>query len=112
LKHYGAVALTSVLLMGLIEPASAQLVPPQVEQNQLDRANPNRSIRQNPQNVEVRINERQAVALAREQFTGNVLRIGLVGQSGNYRYRIRMENEGKIFTVVVHATTGAVSGGN
>jgi len=35
-----------------------------------------------------------------------------VGEGNNRRYQIRMENQGKVFTVFVHATTGRVTGGN
>ena len=101
----------ALVLVGLSGSALAQLAP-QVERNQLDRANPAREIRQNPQQANVRIDERRAVALAQEQFEGTVLRITLVGEQPNQRYRIRMENEGKVFTVFVHAMTGQVTGGN
>lgn len=110
MKTNGALLLAS-LLAGLSGSVSGQLAP-QVDQNQLDRANPAQEIRQNPQQANVRVNERQAVALARQQFEGNVLRISLTGERPNRRYQIRMENEGKVFTVFVHATTGQVTGGN
>ena len=80
-------------------------------QNQLDRAVPAREIRTNPQQPNGLITERQAVNLARQRFPGNVLRISLIGEGQNQRYQIRMENEGKVFTVFVHATTGRVTGG-
>lgn len=89
----------------------AQLLPAQVDQTQLDRANPSRDIRNNPQ-ANNRISERQAVNLARQRFAGNILRISLIGEGPNQRYQIRMENEGKVFTVFVHATTGEVTGGS
>lgn len=87
-------------------------VAPVVQPGQLDINNNSspRDVRQS-QAPAPRISERQAVSLARERFAGNVLRISLVGQGQNRRYQIRMENEGKIFTVFVNATTGAVSGG-
>ena len=65
---------------------------------------------ENPQ-VNGLISERQAVNLARQRFAGNILRISLVGEAPDQRYQIRMENEGKVFTVFVHATTGRISGG-
>jgi len=34
-----------------------------------------------------------------------------VGEGSNQRYQIRMENEGKVFTVFVNAITGRISGG-
>lgn len=87
-----------------------QVLPFQVEQNQLDRSNPLRDLRINPQANGV-ITERQAVNLARQQFAGNILRITLIGEGAEQRYQIRMENAGKVFTVFVHARTGEVTGG-
>lgn len=87
-----------------------QILPFQVEQNQLDRSNPLRDLRVNPQ-VNGIVTERQAVNLARQQFAGNILRITLIGEGAEQRYQIRMENAGKVFTVFVHARTGEVTGG-
>ena len=100
----------ALLLATLIAPAQGQ-VAPQVEQNQLDQANQSQRV-QPPSQAGLRINERQAVNLARAKFPGNILRISLIGEGANRRYQIRMENEGKVFTVFVHATTGRVTGGN
>lgn len=86
-------------------------VPPPLEQNQLDRTNPLREVR-NSRQVSGVITERQAVNLARQRFAGNILRITLVGESSNPHYQIRMENSGKVFTVFVHARNGEVTGGN
>jgi uncharacterized membrane protein YkoI len=87
-----------------------QILPFQVELNQLDRSNPLRDLRVNPQANGI-ITERQAVNLARQQFAGNILRITLIGEGAGQRYQIRMENAGKVFTVFVHAKTGEVTGG-
>ena len=104
-------ALSATLVLVLITPVQSQVLPlqDQVEQNQLDRANSPRDLRNNQQTTT--INERQAVSLARQRFAGNILRISLIGEGSNQRYQIRMENQGKVFTVFVHATTGEVSGG-
>lgn len=104
------VIVTVMLLATLVTPAQAQLTP-QVEQNQLDRSNQSQRV-QPDSRTGLRIDERQAVALAREQFVGNVLRISLVGEGNNRRYQIRMENEGKVFTVYVHGISGKVTGGS
>lgn len=101
---------TALMLASLVAPAYAQLAP-QVEQNQLDRANQSQRV-QPESRTGLRVNERQAVKLAQERFQGNILRISMVGEGANRRYQIRMENEGKVFTVFVHATTGRVTGGN
>ena len=87
-------------------------VAPSVQPGQLDinnNTNPG-DVRQT-QTPSPRITERQAIDLARARFAGNVLRISLLVQGNNLRYQIRMENEGKIFTVFVNANTGAVTGG-
>jgi len=110
LKKLGLLFSTALLLASMTVYSHAQLVPPQIEQNQLDQAAPGRELRNNPQANGI-IAERQAVNLARQRFEGNILRISLVGEGNNRRYQIRMENQGKVFTVFVHATTGAVTGG-
>ncbi len=57
-----------------------------------------------------RVTQREALDIARERFPGTVISINEV-QSRNapMRYRIRMDNEGNIFTVFVNSVTGAVS---
>ena len=109
MNRFGIGALFIWLALSLAAPAWAQALPFQVEQNQLDRTNPLRDLRSSQANT--RINQQQAVNLARQRFAGNILRISLVGEGPNQRYQIRMENEGKVFTVFVHATTGEVTGG-
>ena len=110
MKLTGVTIVAALLLATLIAPAQGQ-VAPQVEQNQLDQANQGQRVQPQSQ-TGLRINEQQAVSLAREQFPGNILRISLIGEGANRRYQIRMENEGKVFTVFVHAMTGRVTGGN
>ena len=104
------VIVTVFVLASTTSIGYAQLLPFQQDQNQLDRSNSAREIRTNPQ-ANGRITERQAVNLAKQRFPGNVLRISLVGEGENQRYQIRMENEGKVFTVFVHVATGRVTGG-
>ena len=96
--------------MGWSVLSYGQILPFQVEQNQLDRSNPLRDLQVNPQANGI-ITERQAVNLTRQQFAGNILRITLIGEGAEQRYQIRMENAGKVFTVLVHARTGEVTGG-
>jgi uncharacterized membrane protein YkoI len=96
--------------MGWSVLSYGQILPFQVELNQLDRSNPLRDLRVNPQANGI-ITEPQAVNLARQQFAGNILRITLIGEGAGQRYQIRMENAGKVFTVFVHAKTGEVTGG-
>ena len=103
--------LVAGVILAVNQPGLAQ-VAPRLQPGQLDINNNNspRDVRQS-QTPAPRVSERQAISLARKQFVGNVLRISLIGQGNNLRYQIRMENEGKIFTVFVNANSGAVSGG-
>ena len=105
-----------LLLLGLLllplAPFARGQIPLQQNQNDPNFNNLSPRIRNRAVPAPLQISELQAVNLVRERFDGNVLRISLVGESGNRRYRIRMENEGKIFTVFVNAATGAVSGGD
>ncbi len=111
LKKLGLIISAALFLFSMSVYSYAQLVPVQVEQNQLDRVAPTRDLQNNPQANGI-ISERQAVNFARQRFAGNILRISLVGEGNNRRYQIRMENQGKVFTVFVHSTTGEVTGGN
>lgn len=54
------------------------------------------------------VNERQALQIARARFPGNVISINEVRQNGRVRFRIRMDNEGNIFTVYIDKATGVV----
>jgi len=105
------ILLLAVYLLGLAQVGAAQLAPA-VQPGQLDINNSNapRDVRQ-AQVPAPRISERQAIDLARQQFAGNVLRISLIAQGNSLIYQIRMENDGRVFTVFVDAMTGAVSGG-
>lgn len=82
----------------------------------LDQANPGArpGLRETPRAPQSNnaITENRAVEIARQNFAGNILRISLIGEGENQQYQIRMENEGKVFTVFVHAATGRVTGGN
>ncbi|MDP6417366.1 MAG: PepSY domain-containing protein [Gammaproteobacteria bacterium] len=111
MKSRDALHITVTLLLAMAGFSHGQTMPVQQDQNQLNRANSAQQIRPNPQ-ANAMISERQAVNLAQQQFTGNILRISLIGEGDNRRYQIRMENEGKVFTVFVHAFTGRVTGGS
>lgn len=96
-----------VLLLGAGEFAHAQnisLPPAQIDINRSDTG------RNNAQ-PNTRVTRQQAVEIAKQRFAGNVLRISLIGEGNNQRYQIRMENEGKVFTVFVNVATGRISGG-
>jgi uncharacterized membrane protein YkoI len=55
-----------------------------------------------------RISQREALELVRARFPGNVVSISEVRQDGALQYRVRMDNDGNIFTVHVDATTGVI----
>lgn len=102
--------LFAILFLGIIELSYARNISIQPAQIDLNQNSGSREIRNSPQ-ANARVTERQAVALARQRFSGNILRISLVGEGNTQRYQIRMENEGKVFTVFVDVATGRVSGG-
>lgn len=108
-RTLGVISLLATVATAM--PVYAQLLPPPatppIELNNAAGGNDQRRA----QPPSVKISERRAVELARAAFGGNVLRISLIGQGANLRYQLRMENEGKIFTVFVDANTGAVSNG-
>ncbi|MCP5358659.1 MAG: PepSY domain-containing protein [Pseudomonadales bacterium] len=56
-----------------------------------------------------RVSQRQALELVRARFPGNVVSINQVQQGGVLQYRVRMDNEGNIYTVYVNASTGAIT---
>lgn len=60
------------------------------------------------QEVRGPVSERQALQIARARFEGNVISINEVRQNGRARFRIRMDNEGNIFTVYIDKATGVV----
>ncbi len=55
-----------------------------------------------------RISQREALELVRARFPGNVVSISEVQQAGGLEYRVRLDNEGNIYTVYVDAVTGAI----
>ena len=100
-------SLLVALLFGVVEVAYAQNIPAQPAQLDINRSdNAGNATQARP-----RVTERQAVEIARQRFAGNILRISLIGEGANQRYQIRMENEGKVFTVFVNVITGRISGG-
>lgn len=111
MSRFLTVPLWLVLLLSAAGASYAQQLPLQQVQNELNRNAGAREIRNGPQ-ANARITERQALNLARQRFAGKILRITLVGEGNNQRYQIRMENEGKVFTVYVDAVTGRVTGGS
>lgn len=111
LKHLGKRFCGALLLCCVAAAGYGQMLPIPLDQNATSPIPGLRENRQAPQ-ANGRVTESQAVQLARQRFAGNILRISLVGEGVNQRYQIRMENEGKVFTVFVHVATGRISGGN
>lgn len=87
----GCLLLASIVLLG--QPAAAQGQASQGEAAQ-QAVGP--------------VTERQALQIARARFPGNVISINEVRQNGRVRFRIRMDNEGNIFTVYIDKATGVV----
>lgn len=100
----------AIFLLAISGITYAQTIPAPPAQPGLNLKAPSRDLQNNLQ-INGRVTERQAVIFARQQFAGNILRISLVGEGANERYQIRMENEGKVFTVFVNTTTGRVTEG-
>ena len=57
------------------------------------------------QEARTRISKRQASELAQKNYDGRVLNVRLEGD----QWRVRMDEDGKVFNVFVHAQTGKVS---
>ncbi|TFH71456.1 hypothetical protein E3V39_13210 [Gammaproteobacteria bacterium LSUCC0112] len=55
------------------------------------------------------VSERQALEIVRSRFPGNIISINEVRQGDRVRFRVRIDNEGNIYTVYVDQATGAVS---
>lgn len=55
------------------------------------------------------VSQRQALELVRARFPGNVISINEIQQRGELVYRVRLDNDGNIFTVYVNAVTGAIT---
>ena len=63
----------------------------------------------NAEDQATEISQRRALELVRARFPGNVVSINQVRQGGVLQYRVRMDNEGNIYTVYVNATSGAIT---
>ena len=55
------------------------------------------------------ISQRRALELVRAKFSGNVISINEVSRRGGRYYRVRMDDNGNIFTVYVNAASGAIT---
>lgn len=55
------------------------------------------------------LSQRQALERVRARFPGNIISINEVNQEGQIRFRIRIDNEGNIYTVYVDQATGAIT---
>lgn len=55
------------------------------------------------------VNQRQALDRVRARFPGEVISINEVRQGDRVRFRVRLDNEGNIYTVYVDKATGVVS---
>lgn len=55
------------------------------------------------------VNQRAALEKVRASFPGNIISINEVKQGDRVRFRIRIDNEGNIYTVYVDQLTGAIT---
>ena len=55
------------------------------------------------------VSQRRALELVRARFPGTVVSINQVQQGGVLQYRVRMDNEGNIYTVYVNASSGVIT---
>jgi hypothetical protein len=56
------------------------------------------------------VDQRTALARVRARFPGNVISINEdVGERGEARFRVRLDNQGNVYTVYVNQATGRVS---
>ncbi len=55
------------------------------------------------------VTRKQALDRVRYRFAGEVISLSEVTENGTVRYRVRLDNDGNIFTVYVDQATGRVS---
>lgn len=55
------------------------------------------------------LSQREALERVRARFPGNIISINEMNQDGRIRFRIRIDNEGNIYTVYVDQVTGAIT---
>lgn len=58
---------------------------------------------------ETAVSQRKALELVRAKFSGNVISINEVSRRGGRYYRVRMDDNGNIFTLYVNAANGAIT---
>lgn len=63
----------------------------------------------NVQEQAAQVSQRRALELVRARFPGTVVSINQVQQGGVLQYRVRMDNEGNIYTVYVNASSGVIT---
>lgn len=99
----GVFCLPFLLLLSvlLVSPLTSVAQPPEAEQQtgQVD----------DPQAAPGPVNQRQALERVRARYPGNVISINEVRQGNQVRYRVRIDNDGNIFTVFVDQATGRVT---
>jgi uncharacterized membrane protein YkoI len=98
----GGIASLLVLVCALLLPLAALQAQPGVNPSPTGNG-------QLPGAESPRISQRQALELVRASFPGTVISINEVQQAGVLQYRVRMDNEGNIYTVYVDAVNGAIT---
>lgn len=59
--------------------------------------------------AQANISQRRALELVREKYSGNVISITQVSRRGGSFYRVRMDDNGNIFTLYVNAVSGEIT---
>ena len=96
-----ALALTMLSLFGI---ATATAEPLQLALGGFQDQSGDNVQEQAPQ-----VSQRRALELVRARFPGTVVSINQVQQGGVLQYRVRMDNEGNIYTVYVNASSGVIT---
>lgn len=94
----------ALIMMSLVGVVTATADPLQLALGGYQDQSGNSSQEQAPE-----ISQRRALELVRARFPGNVVSINQVQQGGVLQYRVRMDNEGNIYTVYVNANSGAIT---
>jgi len=107
---HAAVSTLTALLMVLLTAPFLGVPSAQAQQGLLPQlGDAPREDRRGQNAQSAAISQRQALDLVRASYPGNVISINEVQQGGGLFYRVRMDNEGNIYTLYVDAASGAIT---
>lgn len=107
---HAAVSTLTALLMVLLTASLLGVPSAQAQQGLLpQQGDAPREDRRGQNAQPAAISQRQALDLVRASYPGNVISINEVQQGGGLFYRVRMDNEGNIYTLYVDAVSGAIT---